>query len=48
MKATNLRYKQSLKIENNMIINCDQHSELVAPRFDFGYNKQVHQYRQMG
>jgi hypothetical protein len=48
MKAFHLRYNKSLTIEKTNMIDFNQHSELVTPRFDFGYSKQVHQYRQMG
>jgi hypothetical protein len=45
MKAFHLPYNKSLTMEKTIMIDFNQHSELVAPRFDFGYNIQVHNYR---
>lgn len=41
MKATNIRHSKSLTIEKIMTEDFNQQSELVNPRFYFGY-KQVH------
>ena len=48
MRTIHLRYSDSLKIEKTMTINFNQHSKLVNPRRDFGYNIQVHNYRHLG
>lgn len=47
MKATNIRYSDSLKKENTMIIDLNKHSEQLNPRYDFGY-KQVHTNSNIG
>ncbi len=48
MKIVDFQYRHSLKIENDMVTQFNQHNKLVTPRYDFGNTIQVHQYRQMG
>lgn len=45
MRTINLRYSDSLTTEKTTMINFNQHSKLVNPRFDFGYIVQVHNHR---
>jgi hypothetical protein len=45
MRTINLRYSDSLTTEKITMINFNQHSKLVNPRFDFGYIVQVHNHR---